>query len=99
MKGFVSEWHDYGGNSKYLFGDVRLHESHHLERQLRVNKDMAIAALAHIDDTHKMMDCCWKTQDGDYGLEGELSLAPLQVLKEDLVVIELNYIHLLLDGA
>lgn len=78
-----------------MFGDVGLQESHHSEGQLRVNKDVIIAALA---DTHKMLaDYCWKSQDGHKGLEGELSLAPLQVLKEALIVMKLNYIHLPLD--
>lgn len=38
-----------------MFEDVRPQESHNLEGQLRLNKDMIIATLTHIDVTHKVV--------------------------------------------
>jgi len=99
----VIEVADCGGNdcidkSENLYEDDRPHGSHHLARQLKVNEDMIIAALTHFDNTHRLMvDYCWKAQGRHKGIEGELSLVDLQVLKEALVVMKSNYVHLISD--
>lgn len=55
-----------------MFEDVRAQKSHHLESQLRLNEDIIIESLTHIDDTHKIMaDYLWKAQGGHKGLEGD----------------------------
>jgi hypothetical protein len=82
-----------------LYEDDSSHEYHHLAGQLKVSEDMIIAAIKHFDDTHKSMaNCCWRAPGTHKIFEGELSLANFQALREALVVMKSNYLHLLLDG-
>jgi hypothetical protein len=92
--------HDCEYKSENLYEDDSSHESHHLTGKLKVSEDMIIAAIKHFDDTHKLMEnCCWKEEPpGTHkNFEGELSLAYFQALREALVVMKSNYLHLLSD--
>jgi hypothetical protein len=84
--------------SENLYEDDSFHESHHLAGKLKVSEDMIIAAIKHFDDTHKLMaNCCWRAPGTHKNFEGELSLADFQALREALVVMKSNYLHLLSD--
>jgi hypothetical protein len=50
--------HDCEYKSTNLYEDDSPHESHHLTGQLKVSKDMIIAAIKHFDDTHKLVENC-----------------------------------------
>lgn len=65
---------------------------------MKLNEDMIIAAINHFDDTLKLMaNYCWRILRTHKNLEGEFSLADFQALREALVVMKSNYLHLLLD--
>jgi len=42
-----------------------------------------------------MTDCCWRASGAHYSLGGEPPIADFQTLREEVVVINSNYLHLL----
>jgi hypothetical protein len=85
-------------NTKNWYVEVCSYESHHLTGQLKVSEDMIVAAIKHFEDTHTLVaDCCWKAPRTHDEFGGELSLAKFQALREALVVMKTNYLHLLSD--
>jgi hypothetical protein len=67
--------------------DVCSCEPHHLTRQLKVCKDMIVAAMRHLDDTHTLVaDFCWRATMAQDMLGGDFSLADFITLKEAMVV-------------
>ena len=75
--------------------DVCLCEPHHLTGQLKVCKDMIMASMKHLDDTHTLVDdFCWRATMAQDNL-GDISLADFISLKEAMVVTRSNYLHLL----
>ena len=87
-------------NKKNLNEDDIFHETHHLPRQLKVSEDTIIATRKHFDETHNLIEN-WCSKEEPLGthkeFEGELSLVDFQVLREALVVMKSNYLHLLSD--
>jgi hypothetical protein len=57
-----------------------------------------MAAIKHFEGTHTLVaDYCWKAPRTHDEFGGELSLAKFQALREALVVMKNNYLHLLSD--
>ena len=80
--------HEEKHKSENLHGDVGSHKSHPLEGQVRVDEGVVVASLTHFDHVHKMMaGLCWRA----------LGNHNLHELKEALVVVKSNYLHLLVD--
>lgn len=63
-----------------------------------VREEMVEAALNHFDQVQKIMvRMCWRVLRHYDGSEEGPSLDDLHVLKEALVVVKTNYLHLLMD--
>jgi len=63
-----------------------------------VREDMIVAAIKHFEDTHTLVaDHYWKAPRTHDEFGGELSLAKFQALREALVVMKTNYLHLFSD--
>lgn len=72
--------------------------AHNLENQLKVNVDQIMASMRHYDDTKALVEIyCWRIAMTHHSLGGKPSLANFQILKEALVEMKYNYIHLLSD--
>jgi hypothetical protein len=67
---------------------------------MKLSEEIIIVAIIIFDDTHKIMETCfWKEEPlgTQKNFEGEISLADFQALKEALVVMKSNCVHLLSD--
>jgi hypothetical protein len=84
--------------SENLIEEDCSHEPHHLIGKLKVSEDMIVAAIKHFEDTHTLVaDCCWRASGSHDSLGGEPPLVDFQALREAVVVMKSNYLHLLSD--
>jgi hypothetical protein len=69
-----------------------------LARQLKVSENMIVTSMRHRGDTHTLVaNYYWRASRAHNSLGGEPPLADFQMLREAVVVIKSNYLHLLSD--
>ena len=84
--------------SKNLIEEDCSHEPHHWTGQLKVSEDKIVTTMRHFYETHTLVaDYCWKASRSRDSLGGEPPLADFQALREEMVVMKSNYLHLLSD--
>ena len=71
------------------------YDPRHLARQFKVHNGKIMAAIRHFDDIHALVThCCWRTRRTYDSLRGEPSLTDVQALREAVVVMKSNYLHI-----
>jgi len=66
--------------------------------QLKVSEDMIVTTMRHIDEMHTfVVDCYWRVSGAHDSFLGEPPLAYFHKLREAMVVMKFNYLHLLSD--
>ena len=66
--------------------------------QLKVSEDMIVTTMRHIDEMHTfVVDCYWRVAGAHDSFLGEPPLAYFHTLREAMVVMKFNYLHLLTD--
>jgi hypothetical protein len=73
-------------------------ESRHLAGQLRVTKDMIMAATRRTNDTHALVaDYCWRASMAHDSSDGEFSMDDFHTLRERVTMMRVDYQQLLMD--
>ena len=69
-----------------------------MEVQLKVSEDMIVTTMRHLDEMHTLVvDFYWRVLEAHDCFLGEPPLAYFHTLREAMVVIKFNYLHLLTD--
>jgi hypothetical protein len=80
------------GSQEVALQQGSVQESRHLAGQLRVEEDMIMASIRHIDDKHALVaEYCWRATMAHDSSYGELAIDDLQTLRERVTLMRTDY--------